>query len=240
MTEKILLDSTIFWAFAGLSVLAALGVVFHRSIIYSALMLIIVFLSIAGIFVLNNADFLAIAQTVVYAVGLTIILIFGVMFTGDRSFQDGTVSRGHYVLFGIITVLTLGVLLRGSIFPYETTKTPEYLVTVLQNQGSTALLGQALFSRFVLPFELASILLLVAMIGAIVIAKKRFPAEDELLGKTRYDINTTSVLNPEAEQEFDDQFKRLVEESKPRKMRNAGADDISDEEGESSEMVGAK
>lgn len=242
MPENVILDSSIFWVFAALSIISALGVVTHRSIIYAALLLIVVFMSIAGLFVLNNADFLAIAQTIVYAVGLTIILVFGVMFTGDRSFKDGLVPRRRYIIYAIITMFALGVLVRGAIYPYAVTPTPDFIVQILEREGSTGMLGNLLFSRYALPFEVASILLLVAMVGAIILAKKKFESEDELMGQTRFAINVESELNPEAEIHYEAQYKKITEESKPKAAGSSSAatDDDIPEEDASSEMVGAK
>lgn len=169
-----LLESLLFWALAALSVTAALRVVFHKSIVYSALFLITVFLSIAGIFVLNNADFLAVAQTVVYGVGLTIVMLFGIMFTGDRRFQDRAVTKRQFAAYLFVGAMTFGLLLSPALFAYNVLPTPPMLVAILHQEGSTALLGSALFNHYALPFELASVLLLGAMVGAILISKKTF------------------------------------------------------------------
>lgn len=155
----------------------AFGVVFHRSIVYSALMLIVVFLSIAGIFVLNNADFLAIAQTIVYGVGLTIIILFGVMFTGDRPELNKPPVAWQVAAYYVVGLMVLALLLSGALQAYpEQALRPEWIAT-LQAEGTTRTLGLALFQNHVLAFELASVLLLLAMVGAIVLAKKHFEGE---------------------------------------------------------------
>lgn len=192
-----LLESAIFWVFAALSVLAALGVVFHRSIVYAALFLIGVFLSIAGIFVLNNADFLAVAQTVVYGVGLTIVILFGIMFTGDRLFQDRAVTKRQLIAYLLVAGMTFALLLPTALYAYNVLPTPPMLVGILQRDGSTALLGWSLFNQYPLPFELASVLLLGAMVGAILISKKSFDAEAEAI---KYQLNRPSHLTDEARQ----------------------------------------
>ncbi len=173
-----MMESIIFWVFATFSVVAALGVVFHKSIIYSALFLIAAFLSIAGIFVLNNADFLAVAQTVVYGVGLTIVILFGIMFTGDQFFKDGAVTKRQLAAYLLVGFMTFAVLLPAAQFAYNVLPTPPLLKLILTQEGSTRLLGWAMFNQYALPFELASVLLLAAMVGAILISKKRFEGED--------------------------------------------------------------
>lgn len=199
MPESPLITNTLFWVFASISVVSALGLVLHRSIIYSALMLIAVFLSIAAFFVLNNADFLAIAQTIVYAVGLTIILIFGVMFTGEKPAMGPAVPASRLLLYAIITALTGGLLLKAVNFPFTPLPGSVMPVETLQMEGTAGMLGKLLFQEYVLPFELASILLLVAMIGAIVISKKQFTSLEETMGRTKLPINTDSFIASEAE-----------------------------------------
>lgn len=196
-----MLDSAIFWAFAILSIGAALGAVFTRSIIYSALCLIAVFMSIAGFFVLNNADFLAIAQIIIYAVGLTIIMLFAIMFTGDKVMEKQKVNRMGRLAYGIIAAYVFALLIRG-ILSDPTTIMPHIspeIAAQLSAQGSTTMLGEVLFNKYGLPFELASLLLLAAMIGAIVIAKKRFTESDEdQLGEMRLALDLASAPQEDA------------------------------------------
>lgn len=196
-----MLDSTIFWVFALLSVGAALGAIFTRSIINSALCLIAVFMSIAGFFLLNNADFLAIAQIIIYAVGLTIVMLFAIMFTGDKALEKHKVNRLARLANGIIAAYVFALLLRGVLVSTKTILpqvSPE-VATQFAVQGSTTMLGEMLFNKFGLPFELASLLLLAAMIGAIVIAKKRFAESDEgLLGEMRLPLDLASSPSDEA------------------------------------------
>jgi NADH:ubiquinone oxidoreductase subunit 6 (subunit J) len=252
MSQNMILDSTIFWVFATLSVLAALGVVLHRSIIYAALFLIVVFMSIAGIFVLNNADFLAIAQTIVYGVGLTIVMIFGVMFTGDRLFKDGAVPRSQYLAYTFIALLSFGVLLSGVLtlfqgreqflYPQWQVAPSAATINILQTQGSTPMLGALLFQKYLLPFEVASILLLVAMVGAIVLAKKRFTSEEEVLGLTKFDLNTESDLNPEAETLLETKFNPplSIADAAPGGVAGTSTDKPDDIEDETAQMAGVK
>lgn len=195
-----MVDSAIFWVFAVISVTAALGAVLNRSIIYAALCLIAVFLSIAGFFILNNADFLAIAQIIVYAVALTIIMLFAIMFTGDRPMQGGSGSRLSRVAAGITLLYVFGLLTYAALraFPDAGAGPNPQLAEELATYGSTGKLGALLFSTYALPFELASILLLVAMIGAIIIAKKRFVESDtDLWGDVKLPVDTSSAV-PEA------------------------------------------
>ena len=196
-----MLDSAIFWIFAVVSIVAALGAILNRSNIYAALCLIAVFMSIAGFYLLNNADFLAIAQIIIYAVGLTIIMLFAIMFTGDRPLQAKKASQAGKVAYGIVIAYVFALLIRASFISSgtQTTGVNPALAARFTAEGSTGMLGELLFNKYALPFELASILLLAAMIGAIVIAKKRFyESEEALLGEVRLPLDTSSAPTEEA------------------------------------------
>lgn len=196
-----MVDSTIFWVFATLAITGALGTVFHRSIVYAALFLIVVFLSIAGIFLLNNADFLAIAQTIVYAVGLTIILLFAIMFTGDRQFKYEKGHRGPLIAMGIVSLYTMGILIKAVAYPFTVQALTPTVIGELRVNGSTLDLGKKMFSTLALPFEVSSVLLLVAMVGAIVLAKKSFETEEP--SRIKYALDTRSALTEIAQSKLD-------------------------------------
>lgn len=176
-----MMEAFLFWAFALMAVPAALGVVFAKNLVYSAVSLLIVFLAVAGFFMLNQADFLAVAQIMVYAVGLTIVLLFGLMFTGDKAppilrskpwslaFSFGAALA--FIAFALVALKpALGVIL-----------SPEANAQAVPFTSSVAAIGKLLFNKYVLPFEVVSVLLLGAMIGAIVLSKRQLQ-EDTLTG----------------------------------------------------------
>jgi len=172
-----------FYAIAFVLVIAALGVVFLPRIVYSAVSMILAFISVAGIFVLLNADFVAIAQIMIYAVGITIIMIFAIMLTGRVSEKKLWIAFAPRTLFafgisGAFFVAILFAITNGfkslaresSIF--STTLPSIETIETLQTQGTTGIIGKALFTKYVLPFEILSLLLLAAILGAVVMAKK--------------------------------------------------------------------
>jgi len=193
-----MLDSIIFWAFAILAVGGALTAVCSRSMINAALSLIVVFMSVAGFYLLNNADFLAIAQIIIYVVGLTIMMLFAVMFTGDRPKFDRKKANGALrISYGIVSLYVFALVLRTMLKGFgniPVLPVSPLVAAPLAQDGSTRLLGTLLFTDYALPFEIASILLLAAMIGAIVIAKKRFndSGENEL-GEDHLPIDLSSA-----------------------------------------------
>ncbi|HUI30389.1 MAG TPA: NADH-quinone oxidoreductase subunit J [Candidatus Acidoferrales bacterium] len=156
----------IFYAFAILTIVSAIGVVFSRNIVYAAFALLFAFFGVAGIYVLLAADFIAVTQILLYVGGILVLIVFGVMLTSKA--YDVEVKRGvlqvvpAVVIVGAIAGTLIGVFMTtpwpiSNFAPYEETARP---------------IGALLMTQFVLPFELASVLLLVALIGAVIIARR--------------------------------------------------------------------
>lgn len=158
--------SVIFYLVAAATIVPALGVVLTRNIIYAAVLLVASFAGVAGTFVLLNADFLAAVQLLVYAGAVAVLIIFAIMMT--RNTQSGAVSNEMkvpaFIIAGAMLVVLLATTLNQQINwpisgfpPLETT---------------TGALGKLLLNEYVLPFEVVSVLLVAAMIGAIVISRE--------------------------------------------------------------------
>jgi NADH-quinone oxidoreductase subunit J len=156
----------IFYVFAAITVLSALFVVTTRNIVYSAFFLLFTFFGVAGIYVLLGADFIAIAQIMVYVGGILILILFGVMLTNKITgveIRTGTVQ----ILPAAIGVGVFGGAVVAAMF-YTNWKSEAGAMPV-----STANeLGQILINDYVLIFELLGILLLIALIGAASIARR--------------------------------------------------------------------
>ncbi|MDD3894987.1 MAG: NADH-quinone oxidoreductase subunit J [Syntrophomonadaceae bacterium] len=162
------LFDAVFIAIAGVTVLAALGVVLFRNIIYSALSLILSFLGVAAIYFQLNSGFLGVIQILVYAGAISVLIIFAVMLLMNRDAgrTNLTTPRTKQLFAaGGITAMMLTALTAAIGF----TKWP---VAHLQgNDNSITMLAEAMLNDYVIAFEAAAILLLVAVIGAILIAK---------------------------------------------------------------------
>lgn len=153
---------------------AALGVVLLTNIVYSAFLLGGVFISISGIYVLLNADFVAAAQILVYVGAVNVLILFGIMLVNKqeqfkivprrwiRKAATGLVCAGLFVLLGTMILLT----------PWPLSSTSPAVV-----ENTLVEIGKHFFSDFLLPFEVASVLLLMAMVGAIIIARRDFIPE---------------------------------------------------------------
>ncbi|MFN6560166.1 MAG: NADH-quinone oxidoreductase subunit J [Nostoc sp. ChiSLP01] len=158
---------------------AALGVVLSPSIVYSAFMLGGVFISIAGIYLLLNGDFVAAAQVLIYVGAVNVLILFAIMLVNKRqNFVPFPNSWIRKALTGIVSLGLFGLLSTMVL------ATPwAYSTTPASTQGSIVLIGEHFFTDFLLPFELASILLLMAMVGAIILARREYlpdPTPSEL------------------------------------------------------------
>ncbi|MBT3366270.1 MAG: NADH-quinone oxidoreductase subunit J [Nitrospina sp.] len=167
------MELLIFYPLAGFCVVLALGVVFNNSPVGSALSLIGMMLGLAGIFVLQQAHFIAILQVIIYAGAIMVLFMFVIMLLNLKKGDDmGWVARDKNLLLSVLTgVLAIGILYKISDILFSAKiDTP---ATLPDSFGTVANIGETLFTDFVLPFEVASILLLAAMVGAVVLAKNK-------------------------------------------------------------------
>lgn len=160
---------------AALVIGSALGVVLLSNIVYSAFLLGGVFISISGLYVLLNAGFVAAAQILIYVGAVNVLILFGIMLVNKN--QDFTpVKRGWIrliatggVCLGLFALLSTVIL--GTSWQLST--------DLPAGDQATVLIGQHFFTDFLLAFELASVLLLMALVGAIILARREF-IPDEL------------------------------------------------------------
>ncbi len=169
------LQQIIFILFTAITLLSGLFCVTTRNMFHAALYLVISLFGVASMFAMLEASFLAAAQLIVYVGAVAILIIFAVMLTrGGAGTQPARRQFNTQAgLAAVVTVVTLFILLRVVPFfnyPVQVAAVPVDILTQL---------GQALVGDFVLPFEVASILLLAALIGAIYIARERRKSEAE-------------------------------------------------------------
>ena len=160
-------EAVVFYVFAVITVGSAAVVVLARSLIYSAFSLLLTFFGVAGLYVLLGADFLAATQLLVYVGGILVLLLFGVMLTHKLYDLD---------LRSEVTQFAPGLIVAGGLFLI-------IVLTALRTEWrvgpgrppapTTAEIGKMFMGPYLLPFEAASILLLVALIGAAMIVRRR-------------------------------------------------------------------
>jgi NAD(P)H-quinone oxidoreductase subunit 6 len=172
----------------------ALGVVLLSNIVYSAFLLGGVFISIAGIYFLLNADFVASAQILVYVGAITVLILFAIMLVNKR--EDFKVIPKYWIRKAATGVVCLGLFLLLAtmilVTPWSLSATSPAVI-----ENTLIELGKHFFSDFLLPFELASVLLLMAMVGAIILARR------DLIPETvSEDPSVTALTLPERPREL--------------------------------------
>jgi NADH-quinone oxidoreductase subunit J len=161
----------LFAGFAAVLLASALMVVLHRNPVTSALFLVVAFCSLAGIYIVMRAEFIGMVQVIVYAGAIMVLFVFVIMYLnlGRDPERGATILLRRMIGWFVGAMIVLqGVLLfagRWALGPVQEPPDPRL--------GNTQALGQALYSRFLYPFEITSLVLLVAMVGAIVISKGR-------------------------------------------------------------------
>ena len=166
----------IFYVFAVLSVLGALGILFLRDPIHCALSLVGTFFCLGAIYVMLNAEFVAVIQVLVYAGAIMVLFLFVLMLLSS---QDSERYANKWPVGKILAgLLSLGIFIQiASLFTANELQLGSkgvYPLEVVEEVGSITLIGRLLFTDYILSFEIIAILLLVAVIGAVVIAKRRF------------------------------------------------------------------
>lgn len=161
-----------FWTLSIVTVGGALGVVRTHNMFRAALLLVVSFVGVAGIFALVNAEFLAVVQLLVYAGGVAVLVIFAAMITTNVT--EGNRSTGTQPFAVLVSVVLLSALV-FAIVQAEWTLLPDDMPAPLAAAfvDTPAALGRMLLNEFVLPFEIAGVVLLAAVIGALSLVRER-------------------------------------------------------------------
>jgi NADH-quinone oxidoreductase subunit J len=147
---------------------AVLGMIILRNQAYNALLLILAFAATAGLFALLNAPFIAVVQIIIYAGAIMVLFIFVIMMVDVRVGLTPEKKKWTLILAGVlafILVVELILSVQGALSSFKTTG--------LEKIGSLTDLGHLLFTKYLYPFEITSILIIAAIVGAIVLMKKR-------------------------------------------------------------------
>jgi NADH-quinone oxidoreductase subunit J len=164
-------STVIFYVLASLALLCGVMVIWSRHVMYSAIYLVLSFLCLAGLYVLLTAEFVAAVQVLVYAGGIVVLFLFLIMLVNLKEALSGRRLRAHALVSGALGAAVVAQILyvysRGEI------RAAAAAAPALTDGGNLQAVGKALYTDYVLPFEIASVLLLVAMIGAIVLARQK-------------------------------------------------------------------
>jgi NADH-quinone oxidoreductase subunit J len=166
-----MIESIVFYFFAALAVFCAVMMVTRRNAVHSAVFLIGSLLATAGIFLQLQAEFLFVTQIILYVGGIMVLFVFVIMLVNlDVAVRQMKFSRQRWI--GLLLALVLGAQ-AFLVFRVGSHGLNLPAPSGAAMQPNAEMVGQALFERFMLPFELASVLLLVAMVGAVVMAKRK-------------------------------------------------------------------
>lgn len=160
------MSALVFYLIAGVTIGSAAIVAFSRNLVYSAFALLGTLLGVAGLYAMLAADFVAVVQVLTYVGGILVLLIFAVMLThriSDVAISNRVVGPVPALLFVVLVAGVMGMcVIEANWIQFATTSA----------EPTTSGIGQAFLGPYILPFELASVVLLVALVGAIVISRK--------------------------------------------------------------------
>lgn len=154
-----------FWMISSLIIISAIGMIFSRVLIYSALLMVFCFMGVAGIYILLHAELVAAAQVLIYVGAISILVIFAIMLTRHR-WGDFRMFFHRQSLIALPIAVIAGIVLIA------------FLATASYNSAGTGLnpddetIAKLIFTEYAYPFEIVSLVLLVAMVGAILLARK--------------------------------------------------------------------
>ena len=157
----------VFIIFSLITLGAALAVVTSKNLFHSALFLILSFVGVAGLYILLEAGFLAVVQIMVYVGAIAILIIFAIMLTRRLMDKELVQSNTQWGISGLVALLLFAVL------GFVLLRVDWPVVGGDVSSDSISILGQELMGTYAVPFEVASILLLVALVGSIIIARER-------------------------------------------------------------------
>jgi NADH-quinone oxidoreductase subunit J len=163
----------LFFAYFALAiVLLSVIVITRRNPVHSVLWMLLLFFHIAGVYLLLNAEFMAVVQIIVYAGGIMVLFLFVVLLVNLRD----EVSVGRFIgasPTGFTFAVALFVLVFMSLREFVLAPPGKYTIELIQRETHTKALGKLLYTEYLFPFEIAGLILTVAIVGALVLAKRR-------------------------------------------------------------------
>jgi NADH-quinone oxidoreductase subunit J len=167
-----LIDTVFFYLFALLTLAGAVLTITRRNAVHSAISLIVSLLGVAGLYLLQHAEFLFAVQIVLYVGGIMVLFLFVIMLVNlDQMAKERQFNRGWLV--ALAAVVAVGVEIGYFFYRGEGSFKLADVSAPAVTMGNTELIADVLFKQYLLPFEIASVLLLVAVVGSVVMAKKR-------------------------------------------------------------------
>jgi NADH-quinone oxidoreductase subunit J len=166
------METVFFFFFGALALVAAISVVAQQRVFYSALSLIVCLFAVAGLYLVLNAPFIAAIQVIVYAGAIMVLFLFVIMLLDP--FSKTVLRDKKKSLKYLATILGLGalILMVPVLEAYNPAQTPTYPEPAGGGPGSVRHLAEVLFDQYLIPFEVTSVLILIAIIGVVVLGKR--------------------------------------------------------------------
>jgi NADH-quinone oxidoreductase subunit J len=160
-----------FWILAAVTVGSAAATAAVRNLIHAVVFLVVSFMGVAGLYITLSADFIAVTQILIYAGAISILMVFAIVLTprGDRANAEGFLRLPALLLACLLTATLMFVAIDTEF-------------TIADRGGfaeTSSVIGEALLDKYVLPFEIASVLLLVSMLGAIILVRPEGAVEED-------------------------------------------------------------
>jgi NADH-quinone oxidoreductase subunit J len=173
-----MVGSVLFFLFAGFAIACAISMVYHRNPLYSAISLVGVFISLSCLYVMLAAPFIAAVQILIYAGAIMVLVVFVIMLLNLE--EDPPLNRLRY-LYAIGGGLGLILLVQTFFIFYAVMKAPQQAVNTSETVGKTMSIGQGMYTEYLLPVEIVGVLLLMAIIGGVVLARRLAQPQLELV-----------------------------------------------------------
>ncbi|MGG3803653.1 NADH-quinone oxidoreductase subunit J [Metabacillus fastidiosus] len=159
-------DQLPFIIFAVIAIYGGLFMIMTKKVVHMIISLVFTFISIACLYILLLAEFVAVVQILIYSGAITIMILFGIMLTKHKDETKKKINWKKNVLV-FISIVTFGIVVFLGIYKLDFGTVPQAL-----HENNTEQIGMSLYSHYIIPFELTSVILLVALIGAIILARK--------------------------------------------------------------------
>src|SRR5215213_6982822 len=170
--------TVLFLLFAGFAIACGISLVYHRNPLYSAISLVGVFLSLSCIYVTLAAPFIAAVQVLIYAGAIMVLVVFVIMLL---NLDDDRPRGGLRYLYAVGGVLGLALLAQAFFIFYAVSRAPKQEVNQEVTVGQTLSIGQSMYTEYLLPVEIVGVMLLMAIIGGVVLARRMTQPQIELV-----------------------------------------------------------
>jgi NADH-quinone oxidoreductase subunit J len=173
-----MVETILFFLFAGFAIACGISLVYHRNPLYSAISLVGVFLSLSCIYVTLAAPFIAAVQVLIYAGAIMVLVVFVILLL---NLEDDKPRSSLTYLYGVAGGLGLALLAQAFFIFYAVSRAPKQAVNMDETVGRTLSIGQGMYTQYLLPVEIVGVMLLMAIIGGVVLARRLSQPQLELV-----------------------------------------------------------